>query len=119
MFDSVLNLCASSIKIFLYLLKSLFKTESNLPIDSKCADTLKSRNTFFQEPGLFSSSNIGGANTRIPPSNCLASIAEIYVFPKPTTSERKTPPYSSRLFLALSTDCSWYSNFLNLSGQYL
>ena len=36
----------------------------------------------------------GGAITNVVPLSCCASKAPIYVFPNPTTSDRKTPPYS-------------------------
>ena len=90
--------------IFLYFSVPLWITLSSIPIDSKSAClTPNSKNTFLQEPGLSLSSNVGGAITNVPPSNCRASIAETKVFPKPTTSEINTPPYSLNFILASIT----------------
>lgn len=53
---------------------------------------LKSAKTFFQEPGLLRSISLGGAITMVRPPNSLISLAVVYVFPRPTTSDIKQPP---------------------------
>ena len=75
---------------------------------------------FTHDPAFFLSNSTGGAITRVLllEGNWFINIAVIFVFPSPTTSEIKTPPYSSKIFFALRTACSWYSNLLNPSGVW-
>ena len=89
--------------IFLYFSVPLLIKLSSFPKDSKSAGILKSEKTLFHEPGVFFSNKTGGAIIRERPSSSPESIAAIYVFPKPTTSERKTPPYSSKTLFAFDT----------------
>ena len=91
-------------KIFEYLSTPLSSSLSIIPMDSKSVClTPKSENTLGQEPGFSLSKILGGAMTTDLPSSSCASIAEIYVFPSPTTSEIKTPPYSSSFIFASLT----------------
>ena len=105
--SSLRNQCASSINTVSNDSRSwrssIFSRE---PRDSQWksfARNQKSRNALSQLPGLSSPRSFGGAITMVLFPTICASMVPIYVFPRPTTSDMNTQPYSSMIFLALIT----------------